>query len=138
LVVSEISGLPWRLALALQADGWYLRSDLIWHKSDVMAQNVKDRPTRAHEYLFMLVREKGYYYDKSVMLERNGRNMRSVWSVASKGSDGFPAEMIRRCILASTRPHQFVLDPLGVADIQPICDKIGRAHVAIETNNIVE
>ena len=58
----DLLGVPWRLAFALQADGWFLRSDIIWHKPNAMPESVKDRPTRAHEYLFMLTKNERYAY----------------------------------------------------------------------------
>lgn len=54
----DLLGIPWRLALALQEDGWYLRSDIIWNKPNAMPESVKDRPTRSHEYVFMLTKKK--------------------------------------------------------------------------------
>lgn len=54
----DLLGIPWRLALALQADGWFLRSDIIWNKPNAMPESVKDRPTRSHEYVFMLTKKK--------------------------------------------------------------------------------
>ena len=59
----DLIGLPWRVAFALQADGWYLRSDIIWHKTNPMPEAVKDRPTRCHEYLFLLSPSPRYTYD---------------------------------------------------------------------------
>jgi DNA modification methylase len=59
----DLCGIPWRAALALQADGWYLRSDVIWAKPNVMPESVKDRPTKAHEYVFLLAKLERYYYD---------------------------------------------------------------------------
>ena len=59
----DLIGIPWRVAFALQADGWYLRSDIIWSKSNPMPESVKDRPTRSHEYMFLLTKNKKYYYD---------------------------------------------------------------------------
>jgi len=56
-------GIPWRVAFALQADGWYLRSEIIWHKPNPMPESVKDRPTRAHEQIFLLTKNEKYYYD---------------------------------------------------------------------------
>ena len=56
-------GIPWRVALALQADGWYLRQDIIWHKPNPMPESVRDRCTKAHEYLFLLTKRARYYYD---------------------------------------------------------------------------
>jgi len=65
----DLMGIPWRVALALQADGWYLRSDIIWHKSNPMPESVKDRPTKSHEYIFLLTKQKKYYYDHEVIKE---------------------------------------------------------------------
>src|SRR5690606_12445567 len=59
----DLVGIPWRVAFALQADGWYLRSDIIWHKPNAMPESVKDRPTKAHEYIFLLAKSPRYYYD---------------------------------------------------------------------------
>ena len=59
----NLVGIPWRVALALQADGWILRSDIIWHKPNPMPESVKDRPTKSHEYIFLLTKSKKYYYD---------------------------------------------------------------------------
>jgi DNA modification methylase len=59
----DLVGIPWRVALALQADGWWLRSDIVWHKPSPMPESVRDRPSRAHEYMFLLTRSESYYYD---------------------------------------------------------------------------
>lgn len=65
----NLLGIPWRVALALQADGWILRQDIIWHKKTPMPETAKDRPTRAHEYLFLLVKQRRYYYDHTAIKE---------------------------------------------------------------------
>ena len=65
----DLIGVPWRLAFALQDDGWYLRSDIIWEKGNVMPESVRDRPTRSHEYLFLLSKSPQYYYDHLSILE---------------------------------------------------------------------
>jgi len=59
----DLIGIPWRVAFALQADGWWLRSDCIWAKPNPMPESVKDRPTKAHEYVFLLTKAARYYYD---------------------------------------------------------------------------
>ena len=63
LKAKDLIGIPWRVALALQADGWYLRSDIIWNKPNPMPESVTDRPTKAHEYVFLMSKSKTYYYD---------------------------------------------------------------------------
>ena len=69
LKVKDLIGIPWRVAFALQADGWYLRSDIVWHKPNPMPESVKDRPTRAHEYIFLLTKSPRYYYDAVAIRE---------------------------------------------------------------------
>lgn len=65
----DLIGIPWRVALALQADGWYLRSDIIWAKRNCMPESVTDRPTRSHEYIFLLSKSERYYYDFEAIKE---------------------------------------------------------------------
>jgi DNA modification methylase len=65
----QLIGMPWRLAFALQADGWWLRSDIIWHKTNPIPESVKDRPTKGHEYLFLLTKQPRYFYDADAVRE---------------------------------------------------------------------
>jgi DNA modification methylase len=65
----NLVGIPWRIAFALQADGWYLRSDIIWSKPNPMPESVTDRPTKAHEYIFLLSKSERYYYDAEAIKE---------------------------------------------------------------------
>ncbi|HDS1779416.1 TPA: site-specific DNA-methyltransferase [Pseudomonas putida] len=65
----DLMGLPWRLAIALQDDGWYLRQDIIWHKPNPMPESIKDRCTKAHEYLFLLSKSPRYYFDQGAIRE---------------------------------------------------------------------
>jgi DNA modification methylase len=65
----DLVGIPWRVAFALQADGWWLRSDIIWHKPNPMPESVTDRPTKSHEYLFLLAKSDRYYYDAEAIAE---------------------------------------------------------------------
>jgi DNA modification methylase len=65
----DMVGMPWRVAFALQADGWYLRKDIIWHKPNPMPESVTDRPTSAHEYLFLLSKSERYHYDAAAIAE---------------------------------------------------------------------
>jgi len=66
----DLIGIPWRVAFALQADGWYLRQDIIWHKPAPMPESVTDRCTKAHEYIFLLSKSAKYYYDNDAIAER--------------------------------------------------------------------
>ena len=110
----ELIGIPWRVALALQADGWYLRQDIIWHKPNPMPEAVKDRCTKSHEYIFLLTKDSKYYYDNEAIMEETKtgnsnqrKNKRDVWTVPAKGYKGahfavFPEDLITPCILAGS------------------------------------
>lgn len=140
----DLQGIPWRLAFALQDDGWYLRSDIVWHKPNAMPESVKDRPTRAHEYLFMLTKSERYFYDyeavKQPGLNGKPRNRRSVWDVntqpfAEAHFATFPPKLIEPCVLASTRPGDYVLDPFfGSGTVGIVCAEHQRSYVGIELN----
>ncbi len=140
----DLIGVPWRLAFALQDDGWYLRSDVVWNKPNAMPESVKDRPVRSHEYLFMLTKSERYFYDWEAMREPadNGgmRSKRTVWPVNTKPFAGahfatFPPELIRPCILASSRPGDYVLDPFfGSGTVGLVCQEEGRHYVGVELN----
>ncbi len=69
LKTKDLIGIPWRVALALQADGWYLRSDIIWAKPNPMPESIKDRPTKSHEYIFLLTKSQKYYYDYMTIMD---------------------------------------------------------------------
>ena len=61
--------MPWRVALALQADGWILRQDIVWHKPNPMPESVIDRCTKAHEYIFLMAKQQKYYFDNDAIKE---------------------------------------------------------------------
>jgi len=140
----DLIGVPWRLAFALQADGWFLRSDVVWHKPNAMPESVKDRPTRAHEYLFMLTKEENYIYDADAVMEdaEDGgtRNRRTVWSINTSPTNGkhiasFPEDLVEPCLLASTRPGDFVLDPFfGCGTVGLVCRRLNRQFIGVELN----
>lgn len=135
----DLIGVPWRLAFALQADGWYLRSDIIWEKPNCMPESVKDRPTKAHEYIFLLTKSEKYYYDYQSIKE-NGRNKRSVWSVNTHPFPEahfatFPPKLIEPCIVAGSKEGDYVLDPFfGSGTVGVVCDDLKRKYVGIELN----
>ena len=90
----DLIGIPWRVAFALQADGWYLRSDIIWAKNNPMPESVTDRPTKAHEYVFLLAKSKKYYYDNEAIKEESVTNdpRRPYTSKGAWELDGRPEE----------------------------------------------
>lgn len=132
----DLVGTPWMLAFALRQDGWYLRADIIWDKLQNLPESVQDRPTKAHEYLFLLSKSRHYFYDRDVVPACT----RSVWSIltntkASEHTATYPIELPRRCILASTRKDDVVLDPfLGSGTTAAAAVELGRQWVGIELN----
>jgi site-specific DNA-methyltransferase (adenine-specific) len=139
----DLIGIPWRLAFALQEDGWYLRADIVWNKPNAMPESVKDRPTRSHEYVFMFTKGERYFYDRSAIMEENGtgkRNRRTVWNVHTQGFPGahfatFPPALVEPCLLASTKPGDFILDPFfGSGTAGLVAQQLGRKYVGIELN----
>jgi site-specific DNA-methyltransferase (adenine-specific) len=136
----DLLGVPWRLALALQDDGWFLRADIVWNKPNAMPESVKDRPTRSHEYIFMLSRSERYYYDPKSILDINGRNCRSVWSINTQAFPDahfatFPPKLVEPCVRASTRPSDIVLDPFfGSGTVGVVAEQLDRRFLGIELN----
>ena len=78
----DLYGIPWRVAFALQSDGWYLRQDIIWHKPNPMPESVRDRCTKAHEYVFLLAKSERYYFDTDAMQEN------AVYPAGTKAAKG--------------------------------------------------
>jgi site-specific DNA-methyltransferase (adenine-specific) len=139
----DLIGVPWQVAFALQAQGWHLRCDVIWEKPNCLPESVKDRPTRCHEYLFLLSRSENYYYDHDSIMEtgtRGRRNRRSVWQVNTRPLKeahfaSFPEELITPCILSGSREGDFVLDPFfGAGTVGVASLGHGRRFVGIEIN----
>ena len=90
----DLIGIPWRVALALQEAGWYLRQDIIWHKPNPMPESVTDRCTKAHEYLFLLSKRERYYFDSAAIQEQSATNdpRRPYTSEGAWQMDGRPTE----------------------------------------------
>lgn len=180
----QLLGIPWRVALALQDAGWYLRSEIIWHKPNAMPSSVKNRPTTSHEHIFLLAKTKDYFYNADAIREphvtftdaskmkggrshfgkRNGtpengknqgnhnlhdgrwdqafhplgRNKRTVWDISlGKFRDAhfavFPEELVKNCILASSREQDIVLDPfMGSGTTAYVAKENGRNYLGIE------
>jgi DNA modification methylase len=193
----DLVGIPWRVAFALQADGWYLRSDIIWSKPNPMPESVTDRPTKSHEYLFLLSKSARYYYDADAVREPHrwqdpellatnaqarqglrlaqrreagdmsavrqqpelgrekgrgkngnaesefsastaGRNLRSVWTIATAPYPGahfatFPPKLVEPCIKAGSPEHGVVLDPFaGSGTTGMVAQSLSRRAVLID------
>ena len=179
----DLIGIPWMLAFALRADGWYLRQDIIWHKPNPMPESVTDRCTKAHEYVFLLSKSPRYFYDAEAVkepvsdwtkkavksnwtrktvnqaegsagaggnrkpgkaysagLSADGRNRRSVWTIATRPYKGahfavFPPALVEPCILAGSRPGDIVLDPfMGSGTTAAVAIEHGRQFIGCELN----
>ena len=141
----DLIGVPWRIAFALQADGWYLRSDIIWHKPNCQPESVKDRPTQAHEYIFLFTKSEKYYYDHSAIQEatndaRTKRNRRTVWSINTEPYREahfavFPSALVAPCIQAGSPVGGHVLDPFfGSGTVGETSLRLQRSCTGIELN----
>lgn len=148
----DLAGIPWRVAFALQADGWWLRSDVVWHKPNGCPESVRDRPSRAHEYLFLLSRSRRYHYDAAAIAEpvstpprfRNGRwgpstrNKRSVWSLLTARYRGdhaavFPEALVEPCLRAGCPRGGRAIDPFaGTGTVGVVAKRLGLGFVGIE------
>ena len=148
----DLCGIPWRVAFALQADGWYLRSDIIWSKTNPMPESVTDRPTKAHEYLFLLTKRAKYFYDSESIREISstarrtngtalGRNRRTVWHLATQPYKGahfavFPEKLITPCVLAGSKRGDTVLDPFsGSGTTGVVAMRHGRNYIGIDISD---
>lgn len=136
----DLIGVPWRLAFALQAAGWYLRADVIWHKPNCQPESVKDRPTRCHEYVFLFSTNADYYYEPRAVRGPNGRNLRTVWEIptrpyAQAHFATFPPELVRQCLVLTSREGDLVLDPfVGSGTTAEVALNAARRFVGIELN----
>ncbi|MGH2976592.1 MAG: DNA-methyltransferase [Solirubrobacterales bacterium] len=136
----DLIGVPWRLAFALQRAGWYLRADVIWHKPNCQPESVKDRPTRAHEYVFLFSKNERYKYDPEAVRGPNDRNLRSVWEIHTQAYKDahfatFPLALIEPCIQLATAQNDLVLDPfIGSGTTGVAALEAERRFLGIELN----
>ena len=133
----DLIGIPWMLAFALRADGWYLRQDIIWNKPNPMPESVRDRCTKSHEYIFLLSKSQNYYFDVDAIKEPT-RRKRSVWTVNNKPYRGahfavFPPDLIEPCIRAGSKEGDIVLDPfMGSGTTAMVAKSLKRYYVGCE------
>lgn len=142
----DLIGVPWKLAFALQADGWYLRTDIIWNKPNCQPESVKDRPTRSHEYVFLFSKSERYYYDYQAIMEpaadakQKSKNRRTVWNINTEPYPGshfavYPRNLARLCVSAGSRENGRVLDPFfGSGTTGVVCNELDRSCIGIELN----
>lgn len=144
----DLIGIPWMLAFALRADGWYLRQDIIWQKPNPMPESVRDRCTKSHEYIFLLSKSPKYYFDYEAIKEPCSesnikdfmRRKRDVWSIATKPFKGahfatFPEDLVLPCLLAGCPEEGTALDTFaGAGTVGVVCKKNNRNFIGIELN----
>ncbi len=136
----DLLGMPWRVAFALQEDGWILRSKISWIKKNPMPESVKNRPTTATEEIFLFAKSPNYYYDSEGVREESGANLRNYWILNQEpGKHGhpaaFPRELARRCILLGSKEGDTILDPFGGSGTTGIvASKLHRKAIVIELN----
>jgi DNA modification methylase len=165
------------VAFALRADGWYLRSAIVWHKPNPMPESVRDRPTSSYEHVFLFSKREKYFHDADAIAEpsedsslarlsqdvasqagsnranggvkTNGpmkavggatRNARNVWTITTQPFSGahfatMPPELAERCIKASSKPGDTILDPFGGAGTTGlVADRLARNAILCELN----
>lgn len=138
----DMIGIPWALAFALRADGWYLRSDIIWEKPNCLPEPVKDRPTKSYEHLFLLSKSPQYYYDKEAIAEPVAestveRNKRAVGS-KNKYANGLPGVNVQGIF----KPRECTVAPnmRNKRDVWHICTNSFRVggHFAVFPEKLIE
>ena len=133
----DLIGIPWLLAFALRADGWYLRQDIIWNKPNPMPESVRDRCTKSHEYIFLLSKSQNYYFDVDAIKEPT-RRKRSVWDITKKPYKDahfavFPPDLIEPCIKAGSERGDIILDPfMGSGTTAMVSKQLGRDYIGCE------
>lgn len=140
----DLIGVPWRLAFALQEAGWWLRSEVVWHKPNAHPESVRDRPTKAHETVFLLSKEQDYHFDDGAVRGPGGRRLRSVWDIPTEPvsrtagwPDDHPAMMprslARQCVAMTSRDDSVVLDPYaGSGTTLLVAQELGCRWVGAE------
>lgn len=142
----DLIGVPWMLAFALRADGWYLRTDIVWNKPNGNPESVKDRPSRKHEFVFLLTKSERYLYNWEAVKVPNdkgtGTKARStVWNINTSPFPEahfavFPPALVEPCILAGSNEGDSVLDPFfGSGTVGEVCVKLGRQFVGLELSD---
>lgn len=136
----DLLGLPWRVAFALQADGWILRSKITWIKKNAMPESVKNRPTSATEEVFLFSKSPKYFYNPDGFREESGANLRNYWILGPDSDRNghpatFPRELARRCILLGSREGDTVLDSFSGSGTTGIAaNELNRKAILIELN----
>ena len=135
----NLMGMPWRVAFALQADGWILRNAIIWRKKNPMPESAKDRLSTTYELLFLFSKSRIYWFDLDAIRDGvDARNPGDVWEIATQPFSEahfavMPATLAERCVLAGCKPGGTVLDPFsGSGTTGLVAQRHGRKYVGID------
>lgn len=134
----SLIGIPWRIGLELMSRGWVLRSTIIWHRDNRLPEFVRDRPSRSYEYIFMLARDRRYFFDSRPLIDMNVEE--DVWTIATRAKGSldtapFPDELVRRCLKIGCGPKGVVLDPfMGSGTTVEVALQEGHFGVGIDLN----
>ena len=133
----DLMGIPWRLAMELQNDGWYLRSDIVWSIPNHRLEPVRDRPARSHDYVFLFAKSEEYAYHGEIG-DTSAR--RTVWEIPTVTNPSinyavFPEPLVARCMRAGSLKDDIVLDPFfGSGTVGIVAKRLRRRYLGIELN----
>lgn len=136
----SVIGIPWRVATEMCRNNWVLRSPIIWHRTKSLPEPVRDRPARGYEFIFMFVKHRNYFFDKSQLPRDSGSE--DVWSIparprynGAKQTAPFPDELVKQCLAVGCPPGGTVLDPFcGSGTTMRIAIQSGHPAIGVELN----
>jgi DNA modification methylase len=132
-------GIPWRVAISMISRGWVLRSDIIWYRKYSLPESVRDRPRRSYEHVFMFVKNRKYYFDRTVLVDKDQEDM---WTIVARpestdelSTAPFPDELVQWCLNMGCPPGGTVLDPFaGSGTTLRVAVQLGRPATGIDLN----
>ena len=136
----SVIGIPWRVATEMCQSSWVLRSPIVWHRTQSLPEPVQDRPARGYEFIFLFVKDRHYFFDKSKLPCDSGAE--DVWSIparprpnGAKQTAPFPDELVEQCLAVGCPPGGVVLDPFcGSGTTMRIALRDGHPAIGIELN----
>jgi len=137
----SLIGIPWRVAVEMSLRGWVLRSSIIWHREKCLPENVKDRPSRSYEYVFMFVKDRRYFFNKQPLIDQKVEE--DMWTIAARpkvtpGVDTapYPDELVERCLQIGCPDGGVVLDPfLGSGTTMRVALSMGHPAIGVDLNS---
>lgn len=135
----SVLGIPWRVAMRMSENGWILRSPIVWHRKHCLPESVRDRPRRSYEYVFMLAKNRKYFFERQPLVDVDEEDM---WSIVTRrrapnglSTAPFPDELVKRCLSIGCPAKGMVLDPFaGSGTTLRVAVKTGRCAKGIELN----